>query len=128
MGDSLSANRRTGRCYAIMISSIWKPSPGKKGGQHGNCYVDRARRRDIGAAVSLFLSCVRRCAPIEAKGEMPGTNIVSATITRESNGSYTLTVCIVEGGRSRVLIERTAASIVDAERAAEEFTSRHGAP
>ena len=59
---------------------------------------------------------------------MAGVNTVTATITRETNGWYTLTISTIENGLSRVLIERSEASIVDAERAAEEFTSRHGAP
>jgi hypothetical protein len=71
MGHGLSASRRTWRCYAIMISSMWKPSPGKRNGQHGNRGVGCAGRRDIGVAVSLFLSPVRRCAPIELEGGRP---------------------------------------------------------
>jgi len=58
---------------------------------------------------------------------MAGVSKVTATITRESNGWYRLTISAIENGLSRVLIERPAPSIADAERAAEEFTSRHGA-
>jgi hypothetical protein len=59
---------------------------------------------------------------------MANANAVRATITKAADGWYTLTVSIRKNGRSRVLIEKPAASIVDAETAAEEFTSRHGAP
>jgi hypothetical protein len=59
---------------------------------------------------------------------MSNANIVRATITKATDGWFTLTMSIRENGRSRVLIEKPAASVVDAERAAEEFAARHGAP
>ena len=58
---------------------------------------------------------------------MAGVSTVTATITRETNGWYTLTISTIENGMSRVLIERTAASIVDAQKSAEEYASEHGA-
>jgi hypothetical protein len=42
---------------------------------------------------------------------MAGIDTVRATITRATDGWYTLTVCIRENGRSRVLIEKPAASV-----------------
>ena len=60
--------------------------------------------------------------------KMAGVSTISATITRETDGCYTLTVRSIEDGLSRVLIERTEASIVDAQKAAEEYASEHGAP
>jgi len=39
-----------------------------------------------------------------------------------------LTMSVRENGRSRVLVEKPAASVIDAERAAEEFAARHDAP
>lgn len=59
---------------------------------------------------------------------MADVSTVRATITRATDGWYTLTVSIRESGRSRVLIEKPAASITDAESAAEAFAARHGAP
>jgi hypothetical protein len=59
--------------------------------------------------------------------EMAGVRAVTATITREANGWFTLTVRTIENGLSRVLIERTAASIVEAQRVAEEYASQSGA-
>ena len=59
---------------------------------------------------------------------MANVNTVRATITRAMDGWYTLTVSIRENGRSRVLIEKPAASIIDAESVAEAFAARHGAP
>ena len=58
---------------------------------------------------------------------MAGVSTVTATITRETSGWYRLAISTIENGLSRVLIERTEASIVDAERAAEEYASEHGA-
>ena len=58
---------------------------------------------------------------------MAGVSTVTATITRETNGWFTLTISTIESGLSRILLERTAASIVDAQRAAEEYASQHGA-
>jgi hypothetical protein len=58
---------------------------------------------------------------------MANANTVRATITKAMDGWFTLTVSIRENGRSRVLIEKPAASVIDAERAAEEFAARHGA-
>jgi hypothetical protein len=63
-----------------------------------------------------------------AETEMAGVNSVRATITKATDGWYTLTISIRENGRSRVLIEKPVASITDAERAAEEFAARRGAP
>lgn len=61
------------------------------------------------------------------RGEMVGISTVTATITREPNGWFTLTISTIEKDLSRVLIERTAASVVDAQKAAEEYASEHGA-
>ena len=58
---------------------------------------------------------------------MTRVSTVTATITRKPNGWFTLTISTIENGLSRVLIERTAASIVDAQRAAEKYASEHGA-
>ena len=58
---------------------------------------------------------------------MARVSTVTVTITRESTGWYRLTISAIENGLSRVLIERPAASIVDAQRAAEEYASEHDA-
>jgi hypothetical protein len=59
---------------------------------------------------------------------MANTGKVRATIARATDGWYMLTMSVRENGRSRVLAEKTAASIIDAERAAEECAARHDAP
>ena len=63
----------------------------------------------------------------EVDREAAGVSTVTASITRETNGWYRLTIATIENGLSRVKIERVAASIVDAQRAAEEYASQHGA-
>jgi hypothetical protein len=62
------------------------------------------------------------------ESDVANVNTARATIAKARDGWYALTVSISENGRSRVLIEHRAASVVDAERAAEEFATRHGAP
>ena len=63
----------------------------------------------------------------EVDCEMAGVSTVTASITRETNGWYRLTISTIEDDLSRVKIERVAASIVDAQRAAEEYALQHGA-
>jgi hypothetical protein len=52
---------------------------------------------------------------------------VRATITKIADG-YSVTVVIRESGRSRLLIDKTAASVFEAEAAAEAFTAQYGVP
>jgi hypothetical protein len=52
---------------------------------------------------------------------------VRATITKIFEG-YSLTLVVKESGRSRVLIDKRAASVFEAEAAAESFTALHRIP
>ena len=77
--------------------------------------------------LARVFSLLRGAPPIEMDEEMADVSTVTATITRETNGWYRLVVSTIENDLSRVLIERPAASIVDAQRTAEEYASEHGA-
>jgi hypothetical protein len=52
---------------------------------------------------------------------------VRATITKIFEG-YSLTLVVKESGRSRLLIDKRAASVFEAEAAAESFTALHRIP
>jgi hypothetical protein len=52
---------------------------------------------------------------------------VRATITKIFEG-YSLTLVVKESGRSRLLIDKRAASALEAEAAAESFTALHRIP
>ena len=76
--------------------------------------------------LARVFSWLRGAPPIEMDEEMADVSTVTATITRETNGWFTLTISTIESGLSRILLERKAASIIDAQRAAEEYASQHG--
>jgi hypothetical protein len=52
---------------------------------------------------------------------------VRATITKIFEG-YTLTLVVKESGRSRLLLDKRAATVVEAEAVAASFTSLHRIP
>jgi hypothetical protein len=58
---------------------------------------------------------------------MGDVTAVRATITKLPDG-YSVTVVIRESGRSRLLIDRTAASVFEAEAAAEAFAAQQQIP
>jgi hypothetical protein len=70
---------------------------------------------------------VRRRALVVTESKLAGVDTVTATITRATDGWFTLTVSATENGQPRVLLEGRAATIVDAERTVEKFAVRHGA-
>jgi hypothetical protein len=58
---------------------------------------------------------------------MAELHAVRATITKIFEG-YSLTLVMKESGRSRLLIDKRAASVTEAEAAAESFTALHRIP
>ena len=58
---------------------------------------------------------------------MADMTAVRATITKIPD-EYSVTVVIRESGRSRLFIDRTVASVFEAEAAAEAFTAQHQIP
>ena len=58
---------------------------------------------------------------------MADMTAVRATLTKIPDG-YSVTVLIREIGRSRLLIDKTVASVFEAEAAAEAFTAQHQIP
>ena len=82
---------------------------------------------DVGSSGPAFLLAVRRRALVVTESKLASVDTVTATITRATDGWFTLTVSAIENGQPRVLLEGRAASIIDAERTAEKFAVRHGA-
>ena len=70
---------------------------------------------------------MRQRALVVTESKLAGVDTVTATITRATDGWFTLTVSATENGQPRVLLEGRAATIVDAERTAEKFAVRRGA-
>jgi len=61
------------------------------------------------------------------QSEMASASTVTATITK-ADAKYLLSVEIWETGRTRVLVNKVAQSLLEAEAAAQFFTAQHRIP
>ena len=65
---------------------------------------------------------------MSGNGELPATMTVEAVIAKDASGRYIVTLSLRKNGRSRVVIESSAASVPGAKDIVGEFASWHGVP